>query len=101
MNVTAGIKGDSKFEFYDYSDNESIDLVYSQIVNDIAPDIENSERESHETYMPDGNKMFTIVINGVFYLVMYKNDTLVYAYSPESLDEINEILIRIGYLKSR
>ncbi len=101
MNVAAGIKGDSKFEFYDYSDNESIDLVYSQIVNDIAPDIENSERESHETYMPDGNKMFTMVINGVFYLVMYKNDTLVYAYSPESLDEINEILIRIGYLKSR
>lgn len=101
LHVAAGVKGDSKFEFYGYSDDETIDLVYNQIVYLTAPELENSERESHETSLPDGNKMFTIVINGVYYLVMYRNDTVIYAYSPDSLNEINEILTGIGYLKNR
>lgn len=101
LHVAAGVKGDSKFEFYGYSDDETVDLVYNQIVYLTAPELENSERESHETYLPDGNKMFTIVIDGVYYLVMYRNDTVIYAYSPDSLNEINEILIGIGYLKDR
>ena len=32
---------------------------------------------------------------------MYQEDTVIYAYSPDSLDEINDILMQIGYLKSR
>lgn len=98
LHVAAGIKGDSKFEFYGYSDNETVDLVYNQIVYQTAPNIEPSERESHETVFSDGSKMFTIVMDGVHYLVMYKNDTVIYAYSSDSLDEINEILTDIGYL---
>lgn len=101
LHVAAGVKGDSKFEFYGYSDDETVDLVYNQIVYLTAPELENSERESHETSLPDGNRMFTIVIDGVYYLVMYRNDTVIYAYSPNSLNEINEILTGIGYLKNR
>jgi len=99
LHVAAGVKGDSKFEFYGYSDDETIDLVYNQIVYLIAPELEHSERESHETALPDGNRMFTILIDGVYYLVMYRNDTVIFAYSPNSLNEINEILTDIGYLK--
>ena len=72
--------------------------MYNQIVYQTAPDLEPSERESYETTLSDGNKMFTIVIDGVHYLVMYRNDTLIYAYSSDSLDEINEFLADIGYL---
>ena len=101
LHVAAGVKGDSKFEFYGYSDDETVDLVYNQIVYLTAPELEHSERESHETSLPDGNRMFTIVIDGIYYLVMYRNDTVIYAYSPDSLNEINEILAGIGYLKNR
>lgn len=101
LHTAAGVKGDSRFEFYGYSDDETVDLVYNQIVYLTAPEIERSERESHETYLPDGNKMFTMVIDGVYYLVMYRNDTVIFACSPDSLNEINEILTGIGYLKSR
>ena len=98
LHVAAGIKGNSKFEFYGYSDDETVDLVYDQIVYQTVPDLEASERESYETSLSGGNKMFTIVIDGIHYLVMYRNDTVIYAYSSDSLDEINEILADIGYL---
>lgn len=97
LHVAAGVKGDSKLEFYGYSDDETVDLVYSQIVYLTAPELEKAERESHETSLPDGSRMFTIVIDGVYYLIMYRNDTVIYAYSPHSLNEINEILTGIGY----
>jgi len=99
LHVAAGVKGGSKFEFYGYSDDKTVDLVYNQIVYLTAPELENPERESHETVLPEGNKMFTIVIEGVYYLVMYRNDTVIYAYSPNSLKEIKEILTGIGYLE--
>lgn len=101
MYVCAGIKGDSKFEYYEYSDGETTDLVYNQISYSVSPDIEPSEQEKHETELPGGNKMFTTVVDGVYHLVMYQEDTVIYAYSPDSLDEINDILMQIGYLKSR
>lgn len=100
LNVAAGVKGDSKFEFYEYSDDETVDLVYNQIVYLTAPELENVERENYETNLPDGNRIFTISIDGVYYLVMYRNNTVIYAYSPDSLNEIKEILTGIGYLKN-
>ena len=100
LNVAAGVKGDSKFEFYEYSDDETVDLVYNQIVYLTAPELENVERENYETTLSDGNRVFTILIDDVYYLVMYRNDTVVYAYSPDSLNEIKEILTGIGYLKN-
>ena len=101
MYVCAGVKGEDKFEFYEYSDDETTDLVYNQISYRVSPDMEPSEREKHETELPGGNKMFTAVVDGVYHLVMYQGNTVVYAYSPDSLDEINDILIQIGYLKNR
>ena len=98
LHVAAGVKGDSKFEFYGYSDGETVDLVYNQIVYLTAPELENTEWESHETALSDGSKMFTIVIDGMHYLVMYRNDTVIYACSPDSLEEINEILAGVGYI---
>lgn len=100
LNVAAGVKGDSKFEFYEYSDDETVDMVYNQIVYLTAPELENVERENYETNLPDGNRIFTISIDGVYYLVMYRNNTVIYAYSPDSLNEIKEILTGIGYLKN-
>lgn len=101
LHVAAGVKGDSKFEFYGYSDDETVDLAYNQMVYLTAPALEDAERDSHETMLPDGNRIFTIAIDGMYHLVMYRNDTVIYAYSPDSLNEINEILTAIGYLKNR
>lgn len=100
-HIAAGVKGNSKFEFYGYSDDETVDLVYNQIIYYTVGEMENTEIASHETTLPNGNKMFTAKNDGVYYLVMYQNDTVIYAYSPDSLNEINEILTEIGYLKSR
>lgn len=100
LNVAAGVKGESKFEFYEYSDDETVDLVYNQIVYLTAPELENVERENYETTLSDGDRVFTILIDDVYYLVMHRNDTVVYAYSPDSLNEIKEILTGIGYLKN-
>lgn len=100
-HIAAGVKGDSKFEFYGYSDSETVDLVYNRIVYLTASDMEADERESHETALPNGSKMFTAVVDDVYYLVMYKSDTVIYAYSPDSLNEINAILTEIGYLNNR
>lgn len=100
-HIAAGVKGNSKFEFYGYSDDETVDLVYNQIIYFTVGEMENTEIASHETTLPNGNKMFTVKNDGVYYLVMYQNDTVIYAYSPDSLNEINEILTEIGYLKSR
>lgn len=101
MYVCAGVKGDSKFEYYEYNNGETIDLVYNQISYNISPNMEPSERKNHETELSNGNKMFTAVADGVYYLVLYQGNTLIYAYSPESLDEINDILIQLGYLSSQ
>ena len=43
--------------------------------------------------------MFTTVENGVNSLVIFQNNTVVYAHSSENLDEIREILTELGYLK--
>lgn len=100
-HIAAGVKGNSKFEFYGYSDGETVDLVYNRIIYFAVGEMANTEIASHETTLPNGNKMFTVKNDGVYYLVMYQNDTVIYAYSPDSLNEINEILTEIGYLKCR
>lgn len=97
-HIAAGVKDGSKFEFYGYSDGETVDLVYNQIVYLTAPELENFEREKCETVLSDKSKMFTSALDGIYYLVMYRNDTVVYAYSENTLSEINAILAEIGYL---
>lgn len=101
MYVCAGVKGESKFEFYEYMDDGMTDGVYDRIVQDISPDMDPAQRESHETPLPGGRKLFSAITDGAYRLVLYQGDTLVYAYSPESLEEINDILFELGYLKER
>lgn len=95
----AGAKGGSRVECYRYADDKTVDLVYNQISYETAPDLEPRARESHETALSGGGKMFTIVADGVYYLVLFRGDTLIYACSPDSLTEINEILAETGYLR--
>lgn len=97
-HVAAGIKDGSKFEFYGYSDDKTVDSVYNKIVYLISLKTENSERKNDKNSYPDRNKMFTAVIDDIYYLVTYQKDTLIYAYSHDSLNEINEVLTRIGYI---
>lgn len=49
MHVVFGIKGDTAFEFYEYMDGKTTDGVYNCILYDVSPDIEQSDREKHET----------------------------------------------------
>lgn len=97
-NVTAGIKGDTRFEFYEYTDGETTGEVYNRISCDIAQDMEFKERSEHETALPHGGKLFTVTQNGVSSFVLCQNNTVVYAYSPEYANEIHDILSEIGYV---
>lgn len=97
-NVAAGVKGESRFEFYSYTDSETVDLVYNQIVYQTAPNLENDEREKYETILSKSSKIFEAEIDESYYLVMYKNNTVIYAFSKTSPDEFHVILKSIGYL---
>lgn len=98
-NVCAGVKGNSKFEYYEYIDNEAASLVYDEIMHDLVSDEKASEQDKQETSLSHGGKMFTTVENGVDSMVLFQNNTVVYAHSPDNLDEIRGILTELGYLK--
>lgn len=93
-----GKKGGSTLEFYGYTENHYAEGVFNRFVFSSAPELEFSERDSHETSFSDGSRLFTIEIDSMYYLVASRYDTVVYAYSPAPLDEITEILTDIGYL---
>ncbi len=96
-HVAAGVKGESRFEFYGYSDEDTVEEVYERIVNLTAQKADGREFERREASLFDGGKMTTMAIDGVYYIVMYKNDTVIYALSPDSSDEIREIAAAVGY----
>ncbi len=98
-NVCAGVKDDTKFEFYEYTDSETVDLVFNQISYDLSKDMEPDERDQHITELPDGYKIFTYTENGMDYVVMYKENTLIYAYAPQTSSQVQDILIMLGYLE--
>lgn len=98
LDVAAGVKEESKFEFYSYIDSETVDLVYNQILYQTTSEFENVEREKYETKLSSRSKIFEAEIDEIYYLVMYKNDTVIYAFSKNSPDEIHDILKSIGYL---
>ena len=98
MHVCAGVKGNTKFEFYEYYDDLTTDMTYYGITCDMAPNMEAEERSSHETQVSHDSRLFTFVQDGFYYLAMYKSNTIIYAYSPDSQSEIQDILTEIGYL---
>ncbi len=101
MYVCAGVKGKTKFEFYEYMDGETTDLVFNSISYQVAPELEPRERDSHITELPAGNRVFTVRIDGISHLVMYQNNTVVYAYSSGSMEEVQGILTELGYLEEK
>ncbi len=97
-NVVSGIKDDIIFEFYEYTDGKTTDGVYNSISYDISQDMEIVEREKYETELQNGGKMFELIKDGTYSVVMYKNNVVIYARSPEEQNEIQNILIEFGYL---
>ena len=97
-NVVSGIKGNVAFEFYEYTDEKTVDLIFNQITYDISKDMEFDERNKYITELPDGNKIFELTQNGIFSVVIYKDSTLVYAHSPQTSNEIQDILTQLGYI---
>ncbi|NLB37601.1 MAG: hypothetical protein GX824_10035, partial [Clostridiales bacterium] len=98
-NVVSGIKGDVAFEFYEYTDGKTVDLIFNQISYDISKDLEPDERDKHITELADGNKIFALTENGIYSVVIYKDNTLIYAHSLETSNEIQDVLAELGYIK--
>lgn len=98
-NVVSGIKEDMAFEYYEYTDGETTDGVFNRISYDISQDMEQAEREKCETPLSGGGRMFTLTEDGIRSIVLYKSNTVIYAYSSEEEQEIQEILAELGYIK--
>ena len=98
-NVVSGIKNDTLFEFYEYTDGETTDLVYNRISYDLSPNMEPDERDRLSVVLPHRGKLFTLIENGVCSIVAFWDNTVIYAHSPETSTEIADILIELGYCK--
>lgn len=96
-NVVAGIKEDMVFEFYEYTDDETTDGVYNSISYDISKEMESKEREKCETELDGGGEMFALTEDREERVVLYKENIVIYAHSPEGQSEIREILEELGY----
>jgi hypothetical protein len=100
MYVAAGAKDDIKFEFYDYDGTETAAGVFNQIIERISIGLPSAERDQNIAELP-GGKMFAMTENGIYSVVIYKGNTVIYAYSPETSSETKDILIELGYIKDK
>ena len=96
-----GEKDGNRFELYRYADEETARRAYGQVVNLIAPEMESAARASHQIELTGGGSMFTVILDGVCYLALTRNSDVIYACSPDSLQEANAILADIGYLHGK
>lgn len=98
-NVVSGLKDGAGFEYYEYYDDETVDLVYNQICSDIAPEMTAQPREEWSQSLPNGGEEFTLTRDGVTYYVLYWGNTVVYAYAPEGSEEITDLLVELNYIR--
>lgn len=98
LRTVAGRYEDAVFEFYEYTDSETTDLIYNSISYDIAPNLEFKEKEQLEKSIPGDGKMFTFTQDGITYYVLYRSNTAVYAFAPENSSLITDILYKLGYI---
>ncbi|MDO5411085.1 MAG: DUF3592 domain-containing protein [Lachnospiraceae bacterium] len=96
-NVVSGIKGDTAFEFYEYTDGETTDGVYNYILEDISKKTETEKCEKYETKLQGNGKLFMLTESGVDSIVMYQGNAVIYAHSPDGESEIQDILEKLGY----
>lgn len=80
VDYVIGKKGETVFEFYYYDNDKIANGLYNNIIKEIAPTAES------------GSKVFTIAVDGVSYYVACKECTVVYAYSKDGYNDINELL---------
>lgn len=85
MFVSAGVKGSTKFEFYEYVDASGTEQTFRAACRRLAPESE-----------PEG-RSFTVQKDGLTHLLIERDDTMVYAYSSGSMEEVYEMLRAIGY----
>lgn len=98
LYVASGENGESKVEFYEYSDGETTDGVYNRISYDFNQDLEFKEREKYERKLEQGGKIFEISVDGIDNIVAYRDNTVVYGRcSEQERDEIVKIIEKIGY----
>lgn len=94
----AAFDASSAAEFFVYAlDAQKGVRPYNRIVYNLTADWESADRDAHQMDMPGGGKRFHAIIGGVHQLCVYRDDVLIYAYSADGLDEINEILLEIGF----
>ena len=98
-NVVSGLKDGAGFEYYEYYDDETVDLVYNQICSDIAPEMTAQPREEWSQSLPNGGERCTLTRDGVTYDVLYWGNTVVYAYAPEGSEEITDLLVELHYIQ--
>lgn len=98
-NVVSGLKDEAGFEYYEYSDDETVDLVYNQICSDIAPEVTAQPREEWSQALSHGGEEFTLTRDGVTYYVLYWGNTVVYAHAPEGSQEITDLLVELHYIQ--
>lgn len=98
-NVVSGLKDGAGFEYYEYYDDETVDLVYNQICSDIAPEMTAQPREEWSQSLPNGGERCTLTRDGVTYDVLYWGNTVVYAHAPEGSEEITDLLVKLRYIE--
>lgn len=98
LRTVVGRYEDAVFEFYEYTDSETTDLIYNSISYDIAPNLEFKEKEQLEKSIPGDGKMFTFTQDGITYYALYRSNTAVYAFAPENSSLITDVLYKVGYI---
>ncbi len=97
VNVVSGRKDDMAFEFYEYTDGDTTETVFNRIVSDVSGEGDSDGGKKQESALEGGGKIYTTTDKGTFTVVLYKENTVVYAHSPEKSDEIQSVLAELGY----
>lgn len=96
-----GDKDSAVFEYYEYTDSATVNTVYDRIIESIWPGMEQEERAAHERALPRGGKMFDLTDEyNSRYIVLYQENTVIYALFMQNTDEIDQILIDLSYTKA-
>lgn len=98
-NVVSGLKDGAGFEYYEYYDDETVDLVYNQICSDISPLLTSLAREEWSKPLAYGGEKFMLIQDGVTYYVLCWGNTVVYAHAPEGSEEITDLLVKLRYIE--
>lgn len=95
MFVSAGIKDNTKFEYYEYSQGINTESVFDEIANAVC-DAENFEYNQSYTESSDGAYVVEIEKDDKYSVVINKFGKIIYAYSDEKDDNITDILNQLG-----